>query len=1145
MKCIQVDDAAYFTRKWSQNVPSNSKFSERCGDSGEYLVHIPDNNFEQALIDLGYDDVLDNYVDSANINTIPELNIASKNISDLTGIEAFEALQKLNCSKNHLTNLNLVKFNKLLQLDCSTNLLTSLIINNGSNENFTAFSAINNPNLTCILVDNAIYSTTNWVNIDSHANFSENCSGENQTYIPDDNFEQALIDLGYDDVLDDYVTTTTINTVTELNVASKHISDLTGIEDFVDLTRLECHMNKLTSLDLSKNINLEYLACHLNQLSTLDLSTNIALEYLHCPDNNITNLDVSKNTKLTYLDASKNELTSLNIGNNLELLRLRLQRNKLASLDISKNIKLTVLLIDGNKLTEFDVSNNTALERLIASGNQLTNLDLTKNNNLKEVACNHNQLTTLNIKNEENTKITYFKTHNNPNLNCIEVDDAAYSTANWTDIDSHTSFSEDCSDNGGGDDNMCVQASIIFENGGGSRELNFENGNYSKIVIDFKYLDNSFQYEINGTPIHDKIVELEAYEFSASTDVHLTFANNTGYDDWQHEINSCWLPNTNGLPRLRVTIDENGNVTMMGTRSTTATKLEEVVTDDGSLFNTITLNAANNVIKISNIDEDGLDGMSGYLTAYCKTDDAQTTYVPDNNFEQALIDLGYDDVLDDYVTTTTINTVTELNVASKHISDLTGIEDFVDLTRLECHMNKLTSLDLSKNINLEYLACHLNQLSTLDLSTNIALEYLHCPDNNITNLDVSKNTKLTYLDASKNELTSLNIGNNLELLRLRLQRNKLASLDISKNIKLTVLLIDGNKLTEFDVSNNTALERLIASGNQLTNLDLTKNNNLKEVACNHNQLTTLNIKNEENTKITYFKTHNNPNLNCIEVDDAAYSTANWTDIDSHTSFSEDCSDNGGGDDNMCVQASIIFENGGGSRELNFENGNYSKIVIDFKYLDNSFQYEINGTPIHDKIVELEAYEFSASTDVHLTFANNTGYDDWQHEINSCWLPNTNGLPRLRVTIDENGNVTMMGTRSTTATKLEEVVTDDGSLFNTITLNAANNVIKISNIDEEGLDGMSGDLTAYCKTDEERSLVNEKISLHPNPVINNLNLSVDTKATYFLSNFNGQVILKGELEFGNNVINIRHLLNGMYYINIQTKEGISSHKFIKQ
>ena len=34
---------------------------------------------------------------------------------------------------------------------------------------------------------------------------------------------------------------------------------------------------------------------------------------------------------------------------------------------------------------------------------------------------------------------------------------------------------------------------------------------------------------------------------------------------------------------------------------------------------------------------------------------AQNTYVPDNNFEQALIDLGYDDVLDDSVLTANIS----------------------------------------------------------------------------------------------------------------------------------------------------------------------------------------------------------------------------------------------------------------------------------------------------------------------------------------------------------------------------------------------------------------------------------------------------------------------------------------------------------
>jgi len=49
-------------------------------------------------------------------------------------------------------------------------------VKNGNNTNFTLFKATNNPNLTCIEVDDATYSTTNWTNIDSTTSFSENCS---------------------------------------------------------------------------------------------------------------------------------------------------------------------------------------------------------------------------------------------------------------------------------------------------------------------------------------------------------------------------------------------------------------------------------------------------------------------------------------------------------------------------------------------------------------------------------------------------------------------------------------------------------------------------------------------------------------------------------------------------------------------------------------------------------------------------------------------------------------------------------------------------------------------------------------------------------------------------------------------------------
>ena len=74
-----------------------------------------------------------------------------------------------------------------------------------------------------------------------------------QTYVPDDNFEQELINLGYDNVLDDSVATANINTVISLQVYQLNIADLTGIEDFTALTTLECYLNQLTSLDVSNN----------------------------------------------------------------------------------------------------------------------------------------------------------------------------------------------------------------------------------------------------------------------------------------------------------------------------------------------------------------------------------------------------------------------------------------------------------------------------------------------------------------------------------------------------------------------------------------------------------------------------------------------------------------------------------------------------------------------------------------------------------------------------------------------------------------------------------------------------------------------------------------------------------------------------
>ena len=150
------------------------------------LTMIPDANFEQKLINLGYDTGTPNgSVPTANINTITGLlYVGGENIADLTGIEDFINLTILNCENNQLTSLDISNNINLFFLVCKNNNLISLDLRNGNNNQFDSLWTYGNPNLTCISVDDSIYSTNNWTVsifnfpvIDPQHYFSNNCSG--------------------------------------------------------------------------------------------------------------------------------------------------------------------------------------------------------------------------------------------------------------------------------------------------------------------------------------------------------------------------------------------------------------------------------------------------------------------------------------------------------------------------------------------------------------------------------------------------------------------------------------------------------------------------------------------------------------------------------------------------------------------------------------------------------------------------------------------------------------------------------------------------------------------------------------------------------------------------------------------------------
>ena len=187
---------------------------------------------------------------------------------------------------------------------------------------------------------------------------------------------------------------------------------------------------------------------------------------------------------------------------------------------------------------------------------------------------------------------------------------------------------------------------------------------------------------------------------------------------------------------------------------------------------------------------------------------AEAIVFPDPSFEAAVREIIGKPSGD--ITKGDAANVTELAMAGKGITNLSGIEYFTALTKLDCGSNQLTKLDVSKNTALTRLYCISNQLTKLDLSKNAALTELYCFNNQLTSLNVSKSAELSVLSCGQNQL---------------------GKLDVSKNTAMKALSCRGNKLTSLDVSKNTALKDLWCDDNRITKLDLSKNGVLTALGC--------------------------------------------------------------------------------------------------------------------------------------------------------------------------------------------------------------------------------------------------------------------------------------------------------------------------
>ncbi|NJX16289.1 T9SS type A sorting domain-containing protein [Tamlana crocina] len=303
-------------------------------------VNIPDANFKSYLVgNSSINTDSDGEISVAEAQAFSgELLINGLSISDLTGIEAFVSITRLDCYSNNLSTLDVSNNLALTRLHCADNQIETLDISantlitdiqchnngvlyelniaNGNNSNFSYMKAYGN-SLSCIQIDAGftppadagIYSQ-GWTKGNS-AVYGDDCAALSQVVnIPDANFKNFLVsDNNINLNGDSEITMAEAQATTELIMDGIGIADLTGIEAFINLTRLDVPNNSLTTIDVSNNLSLTRLHVGFNNLTSLDIRLNTNIEELFCHENSLLDtllISNGNNSNFIYMKAYNN-----------------------------------------------------------------------------------------------------------------------------------------------------------------------------------------------------------------------------------------------------------------------------------------------------------------------------------------------------------------------------------------------------------------------------------------------------------------------------------------------------------------------------------------------------------------------------------------------------------------------------------------------------------------------------------------------------------------------------------------------------------------------------------------------------------------------------------------------------------------------
>lgn len=392
----------------------------------------------------------DNNLTSIDLTNNPLLRAftCSNNLVTALDVTLNTALESLYCENNQITQLDLSTLVNLINFNGSTNLFSILDVRNGNNTSISTFNASSNPNLFCIYVDDPVYSTSNWTNIDPQATFTDDPTDTDGDGICDagDNCPNLFGQVGEscddgDPCTIDEIITADCNcagtpimcddgdpcTMDSCDPATGCIStpipdsDGDGYCDAIDNCPNVANPDQADTngngigdvcepdITLIPDTNFEQALIDLSIDSDGIINGQILTEdalgvtFLNVSNKNIIDLTgIEAFVDLEHLNCKNNQITELNVSFNTNLRFLYCESNQLSEIDVSDNLNLEWFHFTNNQISTVDVTNNVKLISLVCEQNQISSLDLSQNNLLYQLNCSYNPLSTIDVSHNPN-----------------------------------------------------------------------------------------------------------------------------------------------------------------------------------------------------------------------------------------------------------------------------------------------------------------------------------------------------------------------------------------------------------------------------------------------------------------------------------------------------------------------------------------------------------------------------------------------------------------------------------------------------------------------------------------------------------------------------------------------------------------------